>query len=212
VELMQATTAALRTFTRSLLKSPMEPGPRFVTLEGLLELWSVKTSARNVAPFIAGIEAVSGTADVDQLRRAGWEDDVVVLLLCSIYLDATRPEPVALDTVGENGPGDATCPSAATDWVAEVLPEYVNPVAPGAGGQDPAVLAHAEGMLELVAAAANAVEERESLWGDSRWNANLIAELGGKMLHFESLTMMVPRVDGEGEEARLVVYLHSSVE
>ncbi|KAK3640108.1 hypothetical protein LTR56_012084 [Elasticomyces elasticus] len=190
MEIIQATMAALRTFTRSLLKPAEATGSRFVTLEGLLDLWSRRTSPRVVAPFIAGIEAISGTVDIDQLRQAGWEDDVMVLLVCYIYLKSTLA-------------------AFRGDWTRGMVPEYVDSwEEPQNLVLGPDLLDHAFGLEDLVYKAAEIPEP--GLWVDSRWNAHFIAEMGGKMLQYESMTMMVPRVGGEGEEARLVLYVHSN--
>ncbi|KAK0250918.1 hypothetical protein B0A54_07844 [Friedmanniomyces endolithicus] len=211
IEIIQATIAGLRTFTRSLLKPPMVPGPRFVTLEGLLQLWSHRASAETAIPFIAGIEAVSGTADVDQLRQAGWEEDVMILLLCYIYLEATRPGHSQRSTVSEHG-DVATVLGLSHEngsWAEEAVPEYVDLATPRTEKQDIGVLDHASGLMELVATVAGRPEAGASMWDDDRWCVLMIAELGGKMLRFDSLTMMVPGSNGVGEEARLVVYLHA---
>ncbi|KAK5706254.1 hypothetical protein LTR97_001241 [Elasticomyces elasticus] len=190
MEIIQATMAALRTFTRSLLKPAEATGSRFVTLEGLLDLWSRRTSPRVVAPFIAGIEAISGTVNVDQLRQAGWEDDVMVLLVCYIYLKSTL----------------AAFPG---DWTRGMVPEYIDSwEEPQNLVLDPDLLDHAFGLEDLVYKAAEIPEP--GLWVDNRWNAHFIAEMGGKMLQYESMTMMVSRADGGGEEARLVMYVHSN--
>ncbi|KAK1814118.1 hypothetical protein LTR12_011476 [Friedmanniomyces endolithicus] len=211
IKIIQATIAGLRTFTRSLLKPPMVPGPRFVTLEGLLQLWSHRASAETVIPFIAGIEAVSGTADVDQLRQAGWEEDVMILLICYIYLEATRPGQGRRSTVGEHG-DVATVLGLSHEndsWAEEAVPEYVDLAKPRTEKQETGVLDHASGLMDLVATAAGRPEVVASMWDDDRWCALMIAELGGKMVQFDSLTMMVPKSNGVGEEARLVIYLQS---
>lgn len=204
LEIMQATISALRTFTRSLLKTPDEGGPRFVTLEGLLEFWSSRTSAQTVLPFVRGIEAVSGTADVDRLREAGWEDDVVVLLLCYMCIEATAEEQLAsIDEGGEGGGAEVE-----RKWVDEWLPSYIQSSSPDPDKQDTDARARAASLLELVESAAEQVDG--GVWRDARWSVDLIAEVGGKMVQYESITMMVPRPDGRGDEARMVVYLHGS--
>ncbi|KAK1068704.1 hypothetical protein LTR74_005362 [Friedmanniomyces endolithicus] len=211
VAIIQATIAGLRTFTRSLLKPPTVPGPRFVTLEGLLELWSHRASAETVMPFMAGIEAVSGTPDVEQLRQAGWEEDVMILLLCYIYLEAARPGQGRRSTVGDHG-NVATVPTSSREtrgWTEDALPEYVDLAEPRTEEQDSGVLDHASGLMELVATAAGQVGAGDSMWDDDRWCALLISELGGKMLQFDGLTMMVPRAHGSAEAARLVIYLRA---
>lgn len=191
--ILESLVAALRSYTRSLLQPPSALGSRFVTLEGLLELWSLRTSPASVTPFIAGVEACSGTADVDQLREAGWEEDVVVILLCYIRLSSAGPD-------GPDG------------WARQMLPEYVAPSlqrsAAVEGASAPTEdLEHAANILELVHQAREA--QSDSQWNDARWTEALIVSFG-KMLQYESMVMMVPRLGGnEEEEARLVVYLHS---
>jgi len=90
-----------------------------------------------------------------------------------------------------------------------VVPEYVDLAKPRPEKQDSGVLDHASGLMELVATAAGQVGAGDSMWDDDRWCALMIAELGGKMLQFDSLTMMVPRSDGVGEEAKVVIYLRT---
>ncbi|KAK5110786.1 hypothetical protein LTR85_000731 [Meristemomyces frigidus] len=221
VRILESMITALRGFTRSLLKPPSAPGPRFVTLEGLLALWSAKTAAAAnvVVPFIAGVETCSGTADVGHLREAGWEEDVLVMLLCYVWLDATAKQQ-QLRTVEE----DDVAPANAKidgDWVRQMLPEYVSIslLATDAdmpdADEDPAWhtaptpaedLEHARSILDLVRQAAEA--QPDSLWHDSRWSEQLVVAFG-RMLQFESMTMMAPKAEEHGrEEARLVLYVH----
>ena len=195
LEILQSLIAALRSFTRSLLKPASANGPRFVTLEGLLELWGQRAQPQTLLDFVGGIEAVSGTADVSALRQAGWEDDVLALAVCCIYLSA--------ETIADGGLNESN------QWVLEMLPSYIEPAAPNEATQDPDALARAESLLELVATASQHVDSQTSVWHDSRWSAALIAEVGGKMLQFESMPIMVPKPDGRGEEARVVLYVHS---
>ncbi|KAK4543024.1 hypothetical protein LTR36_006022 [Oleoguttula mirabilis] len=213
--ILESIIMALRGFTRSLLKAPAASGPRLVTLEGLLELWSAKNSSPIAVPFIAGVVACSGTADVDQLREAGWEEDVLVLLLCYIWLHATKDQ--QLGTIREFGSVPGT--TVKDDWVRQMLPEYVTEsVLPGmrvpneesmGDVEEPAIDTDVEtagSILELVRQAAEA--QPDSLWHDSRWSEQLIVRFG-KMLQYESMTMMVPKPGSQGEEeARLVVYVH----
>ncbi|KAK5130702.1 hypothetical protein LTR08_001732 [Meristemomyces frigidus] len=203
VRILESIIGAMRTFTRSLLQPAAASGPRLVTLEGLLEFWSFKTSAEVVKPFIAGLEACSGTADVEQLRAAGWEEDTVVLLLCWIWLGNT-----AAQTIGDGG---------ARNWVRQMVPGYIADAVTLSTDQDDTdameaadeQTEHAASLLELVRQAGEA--QPGSLWEDDRWSEHLVAAFG-LMLQFESLTMMVPRMGGErGEEARLVVYVHAYV-
>ncbi|KAK5682673.1 hypothetical protein LTS10_005802 [Elasticomyces elasticus] len=202
IEIIQATMAALRTFTRSLLKLPSVPGSRFVTLERLVELWGERGSTTAAARFVAGVERITGgtafytMAEVEQLRQAGWEEDLMVISLCYMYLECTHSRWSHASAAGRG------------QWVLEMLPEYIDLEDLESRTHDADLMSHAESLLELVATAAGQPEG--GLWNDTRWNASFIAELGGKMLQYESMTMMVPRVGGEGEEARLVLYVHST--
>jgi len=219
VSILQSIISALRSFTRSLIKDPLASGSRFLTLEGLIEAWSARSSPENVHPFIAGLEACSGTVDIDRLRKAGWEEDAFVLLLGYIYLGATSSQASGAARATK---GDAS-KSMLTDsldgrsdgptiegWVQDMLPEYVLSALTAPGYTDPEAMARAQPMMELVETAR--CLPNVGRWSDHRWSAQSISAFG-KFLQFESMTMMVPNRDGGGaEEARLVIYLHSSVE
>ena len=211
LRILGSTIAAMRTYTRSLLRIPSMPGSRFVTLEGLIELWSARSSPEKVAPFVAGIEACSGTADVDQLRQAGWEEDVIVLLLCFVWLESTKAK--QLGTLMENA-ASTGAGGTKPDWVQQMLPEYVRDAlspesdaekdVPASAEED---VEHAKSILELVRQAREAVPE--SAWRDERWNPPMVVAFG-KMLQYESMMMMVPNAGGGNgqEEARPVIYVH----
>ncbi|KAK4554707.1 hypothetical protein LTR86_008209 [Recurvomyces mirabilis] len=192
VTTIEANIAALRTFTRSLLVGPEQQGPRFVTLEGLLQIWQLhsnQTSPGSANVFVSGIEAVVGSREVLQWRQAGWEDDILVLALSAIYLDGVAQR---------------------QGWTPEYLSDPT-PLGLKAAELDlePEVVARAEGLMEMVRSCAQAgVGGEGSLWRDGRWGAEVIAKVGGRWVEFDGLMMMVSGSDGEGEEARLVVYLH----
>ncbi|KAF2765529.1 SET domain-containing protein [Teratosphaeria nubilosa] len=212
LSILREMVAVLRALTRSFLKPAAEPGARFVTLEGLIELWSSKTSAETAMPFIKGLEACSGTADVDQLRSAGWEEDAFVLLLAYIYLAASASNATTLDSIAETAvpePAGAVAAADTSDWVKDMLPEYVAAtLSRNEPSEVPAdAAAHVESILELVATARQAADGGS--WRDERWNSSLIVAFGN-MLQFESMMMMmVLRPDAaSGEEARLVLYVH----
>ncbi|EMC98000.1 hypothetical protein BAUCODRAFT_146595 [Baudoinia panamericana UAMH 10762] len=199
-EILQTVIEALRISTRSLLKTPEEPGSRLVTFEGLIELWSARNGSEVVTPFIAGVQAITGTADAETLREAGWEDDLFVLLMCYIYRAATA-------YISSTGSGESDY-----GWFFDALPEYIDARAsPKPSGTDEQErLERAEALMPLIAQAANGNYAADSFWESSDWKAEWVAEVGGKMLQYESMTMMVPRQDGGVEEARTVVYLHSN--
>ena len=223
LRILESTINAMKGYTRSLLKKPRVPGSRFVTLEGLIEFWSAKSSPEAVAPFIEGVEACSGTADVDQLRAAGWEEDVIVMVLAYIWLDATagqrRQERLGgiAEADGEEG-SSADQNDQVPSWVREMLPPYVieaigartgieegsAPKGSTAATED---LDHASSMIDLVQQAAEAVPS--SVWCDERWSKEIVVAFG-LMLQRESMLMMVPGAGRQGqEEPRAVIYLHS---
>lgn len=214
--IMESTINALRGYTRSLLKKLRVPGARFVTLEGLIELWSVKSGPENVSPFIAGIEACSGTADVDQLRAAGWEEDVLVMLLACIWLDR-EADVQQLGSIAESDETSGYGSVKKDDWALEIIPQYVidmlsakSEEGPDNPRHSPAEdIEHARSILGLVRQAREAVREQESVWHDERWDETLIVAFG-KMLQHESMLMMVPTAGTKDkEEPRPVIYAHS---
>ena len=194
-DILSAAIASLRTYTRSLVRPATESGARLVTLEGFRELWAYHStkSETSVPAFLQGIQANAGTLDVTQLRMAGWEEDVFVLALCAAVLE------------GE-------------EWIRDALPEYVvlDQALGGQRGEDSEILEteagdelleHAYGLLGIVHTAADALPE-SVVWTDARWSSGLIA-LVGKMLLYDSMTMMVPDAGSGKEEARMAVYMHS---
>ncbi|KAH9830551.1 Set domain-containing protein [Teratosphaeria destructans] len=211
LSILREMVAVLRAFTRSFLMPAAVSGARFVTLEGLIELWSSQTSPETAVPFIKGLEACSGTADVGQLRSAGWEEDAFVLLLAYIYLEASASQADSLGPIAETVEPESAgsvAAAGASGWVKDMLPEYVTATLScnESSGMPADAAAHAESILELVATARQAVNEGS--WSDDRWHSSLIVAFGD-MLQFESMMMMVPSPDpASGEEARLVLYVH----
>ncbi|KYG48717.1 hypothetical protein M433DRAFT_131898 [Acidomyces richmondensis BFW] len=217
--ILQSIIDALRAFTRSLIKSPLATGSQFLTLEGLIEAWSARSSPEEVQPFIAGLEACSGTADIDCLRKAGWEEDAFVLLLGYIYLSATSSQGSASDGAIESGASTSML-SGSLDrrsddftievWVRDMLPEYILPALAAPAHEDPEAMSHAQSMMELIETARRL--PNAGRWSDDRWSALSILAFG-QFLQFESMSMMIPNHDGKGaDEARLVLYVHSSIE
>ncbi|KAK5118856.1 hypothetical protein LTR62_000065 [Meristemomyces frigidus] len=185
---LEANISALKYLTRSLLSPPTQAGPRLVTLEGLLEIWCARNEAR-VNDFLQGIESITGTSDIGACRDAGWEDDILVLALCSIALDGlvVMPEYISRNhRTAEHNQETTELPNTAV--------------------VDGEALARAREAMQLVERCA-AGSDVGSLWRDRRWCAEFVAGIGGKWVEFDSFMMMVPRDQGE-EEARLVVYLH----
>ena len=198
VDILTSLTTALRTYTRSLIRQPRHfqdgippTGPCLLTLESFFSL--LTTTQTLNADFLRGIMANANTIDIEQLRLAGWEEDVWVLLLCYLFL---LPE------------------SRRPGWLRGALEqEYSSPNGRNLGhcgnDQDSSEVEQAESLMEIVHTAASACSG-DSVWSDSRWTPRFITRTGGKMLLYESFMVMVPgeRVAGEGDEVRLCVYLH----
>lgn len=181
VRILESITAGLRLYLRSLLyPNPSSPkGPMVVTLEGLLEVLRIRGGVKLAKDFLDGIAVSAGTTQSEQLREAGWEDEVFVLMLCWVY----------------------TCchmESATPEYLLQ--PASMAPLSP----ED---LEQARSSLELVEAAAEACPN--SFWQDPRWSAEYIAGLGGRLLRYESFAMMVPVAGADDSgDARLVFYVH----
>jgi hypothetical protein len=97
--ILQSASECLRNFLRSLLPSAPD-APALTTVEGLLELFQRSTDdgSKSSSDFLAGIAASAGTEDLQQLRQAGWEDDILVLLLCFLHLNGLIHPPEYLST------------------------------------------------------------------------------------------------------------------
>jgi len=195
MDILRPATALLRSFTRSLLRRASEPGSRFVTLEDFMELWSYRSpkSERSVPKFLQGIQANAGTLDVNQLRTAGWEEDVFVLAICAAVLE-----------------GD--------EWSRHALPEYI-PVhqqafeqssANGASDAEEGLREHANSLMGIVQTAR--ATAGSTVWADPRWSPAFIAVMGRILLYDSMMMMMIPDGEKGSEEARLVVYVHARVD
>lgn len=167
VAILESVTNSLRYYLRSLLRlsfpdsEPLPTGPFITTIEGLLQILG-RHSPEAATYFADGIVANAGTADLDQLRAAGWEEDLFVLLLCYFQL---------------------TC--------GFVLPEFcVDRIADVEDALYAVEIEQANDILDLVRVAALA--RPDSVWALQEWNANFIAKVGGRMLVHESFPMMVP--------------------
>lgn len=185
-------------FPREDLERMNPTGSRLATLEEAVELFAASDESV-VQSFMAGVQANANTADLEQLRLAGWEEDAWVLLLCYSWLAVTSHE---------NSPGDGS--GQLDKWMAELDAEYQPGLLLAPADEKTAVEGEASSeagdMMTIVKRAAAKLPG--SVWEDQRWSERLIAGFGGRVLKNESFMMMVQ--DGRGrEEARLVVYLHS---
>ena len=198
-QILESIINCFRGYSRSLFRSNPGDGPQLLTMEGLLQVLNSIGGKNNTNDFLEGIAANAGTTNVDQLRLAGWEDDVLVLLICFIHLQATKCE-------------------ERNAWVRN-LPEYIasrkdlchpsEAVENTGFGLDQEEIEQARSLLEIVHVAAQVQEV--TLWSDPRWNDSFIAGLGGRFLKFESFMMMVPVKANDSkifDQDRLVVYLH----
>lgn len=191
INIMQSIIAGLRSYIRSLLWLPSTVGLQFpnrpclISLESFIHIATV-TGGLDAA-FLEGIEVSANTKDLEQLRLAGWEDDVFVLLLCYLLLQ----------------------PEKYGGWVQDAIPEYID-IFQCQGGSPATIdieeVAQANDLLAIVSAAADACPG--SLWEDARWNAEYITDVGGRFFQHESFMVMHPTIEGD-EEARLCVYFHA---
>ena len=101
-------------------------------------------------------------------------------------------------------PGPSRLPITAgpLDWVDQ-------PPMQASREEDSDMMAHAAELMGLVGNAAEECKGEDNIWTNKRWTADFIAGVGGRILQYDSMTMMVPNSAG-GEEARMVVYLHES--
>jgi hypothetical protein len=168
IQILTSVMDSLRAYLRSLLVptnlNAIPSGPHLHTLETLLSLFAIMTRQDQVSAFLSGIAANAGTDDVQQLRRAGWEDDMLVLLLCYAYPDLWPGDsvPEYIPWLGDNDTYDLTR--------EEVL--------------------QAQSAMEIVRKAAQACPG--SRWADERWNERFIAVVGGRVLAFDSFEMVLP--------------------
>ena len=153
--------------------------PCLIRLEDLLQLLDLDDT------FLNGVAVSANTTDMEQLRLAGWEDDIWVLLLCYALLDP--------------GKGIAWLRDATPEYFTRVTLEGVEGIAVSAEE-----VAQAGSLMNIVAAAASAWPG--SCWSDVRWSPQFLAGVGGRILQHESFTVMCP--GPAGDRARLCVYLH----
>lgn len=184
IDIMSSILCALRTYTRSLIWEPsnlaLPREPCLVRLEPLVPVLTEKGVLDD--DFLRGIEANANTSDLEQLRLAGWEEDVWVLLLC--YL-----------AVQQQADGQS--------WFTERLPEYIDISEPSSSATG---VEQASALMEIVHTAAAACPG--STWMHEMWSPRYIDGVGGFLMRHESFTVVCPDGDG-GEEARLCLYFHS---
>lgn len=190
MRILEHVTGGLRNYLRTLLTltpSSNASGPMLVTIQGLVSILASATDEgpKHAADFLNGLAVSAGTSDLDQMCEAGWEDDACVLLLCFVF-----------STCGIN---DHEYPEYL--WRPDVDVDYEN------DRFDDDELEQGRSSMELVKAAAQ--ECPGSFWTDKRWSERFVAGVGGRVMRYESFTMMVPTSD-EGGDARLVVYIHPS--
>ncbi|KAK3709717.1 hypothetical protein LTR37_010744 [Vermiconidia calcicola] len=184
ISILTSLISALRTYTRSLIYNPtaedIPRGPSLMTLESFIHLLTSQTLLPD--PFLTGIEANANTRDLEQLRLAGWEEDVWVLLLCYLHLQQLEER--------------------LPRWLREALvPEYVGQATTSPGGGE-----QAESLMDIVHLAAEAcADDESSVWRNQRWTPEFVARTGGRVLQFEAFMVMVP---SDAEEPRLCLYLH----
>ena len=202
VSILSFWISAFRTYTRSLIFHPtatdISPVPRrpcLMTLETFLAVLSHHNTSVTT-DFVKGIEANANTSDLEQLRLAGWEEDIWVLLICYLLLSSENQ---------------------LKQWLSNALPEYIPLPSAQSRAEIRSDLAafgaeeleQANGLIPLIHAAASACGPA-SVWSDPRWTPEFVAGAGGRMMQWESFVVMIPGGDEDEEEARLCVYLHFS--
>jgi hypothetical protein len=158
------------------------------TLEDILAISAQSKHQGRNDEFLTGIAQSAGSSNVLQLRQAGWEEDMLALLLCFLTLDGWMQTPLPEYLIDGTDAGKA---SSVDDQTSTDEDEQ------------------ARGLLDIVRTAA--LRLPGSLWHDERWSASFIAHHGGNIIKYDSFMMMLPRADVHSaptEEARLVVYLH----
>lgn len=189
IKIMRYYIHSLQDFIRSLVWVPLHLDPQLpsvpclVTLKSLITVLGSRGTLDNW--FVKGIEVNANTGDLEQLRMAGWEEDIWVLLWCYLGLS----------------------PGRGSEWLNGVLPEYINlahaldPASTSSGDES---VVQAASLLDTVHTAASHCPS--SVWQDERWSAAYVANVGGRILEHESFT--IDTSDSEGnEEPRLYVYL-----
>ena len=139
---------------------------------------------RNMLPdqLMDGIEANANTRDLEQLRLAGWEQDIWVLLLCSLGLSN----------------------SGFSDRLPAYLKVRKEADRSTSDGDHPS-----QDLMEIVSKAAEVCPG--SIWDNEAWTPERVCEYA-KILQYDSFLVMCPSSDGHGEEPRLCVYYDGHVQ
>lgn len=134
VDILISLLSAFRRYTHSLVWTPSSDsapavpirGPCLITLESFLPLL-LSTNVID-STFLAGIKANANTDDLEQLRLAGWEEDVWALLVCNLLLESDE----------------------LPRWLWQALPEYIDQRTPETpDGVDPVALEQANALLPV---------------------------------------------------------------
>nr|POE74652.1 ribosomal lysine n-methyltransferase set10 [Quercus suber] len=167
LDILRSTIAALKTIPRSLLHKPFSiPGHRLLTLDTLLVFFtstSPNPDQNPSTPFLTGMAASAGTNDPTLLRAAGWEQDLLVLLLCYIYLHSAPSWLPAFPSTSLNPDHERE-----TEGPAQDLLTIVHTAAAQSSNHDGSGVSS------------------DSTWTDPRWSAAFITRYGGEMLRTRS--------------------------
>ena len=203
INILTSLISALRTYLRSLIWSPtaskpaeLPTRPCLMRLESFLTVLMSNGIARH---FLRGIEASANTQDLQQLRVAGWEEDLWVLLLCYLALELEKERHHL----------------RISEWFRGDLPAHVEVSppqtsdAPRFTDSDAAGSEQASSLMDIVHTAASTCPPG-SIWSEHKWAPGFIAGVGGKVFQHESFVVMIPReMSSKGDdEARLCLYLH----
>lgn len=180
-EIVISLLAPFQTYLRSLVA----PDPRMISQMPCLvrlETFVAFCEKSNMLPsrFMDGIEANSRTSDLEQLILAGWEQDVWVLLLCSLVVSNADFFDHLPDYVKVGEEADAAAPD----------------------GDHPS-----QELMDLVSTAAATCPG--SVWENEAWSPGLISRYA-KLLQFDSFLIMCLREDGSEDELRLCIYHDAS--
>ncbi|KAK5174229.1 uncharacterized protein LTR77_001309 [Saxophila tyrrhenica] len=186
--------AALKAYTRGLIYRAQKSSAAPVVPSGsnlfTLAAFTTFLDSHSLLPpaFLHGIAANAGTSDLAQLRLAGWEEDVWVLLLSNLLLE----------------------PDCLPGWLREALvPEG------GARTASAEDVAHAAELSSIVEQAASACPG--SAWANQGWSAEFVAATGGRMVKDESFLVRTRSPNsvhdandagGVGEEEEVGLFVH----
>ncbi|QIW99060.1 hypothetical protein AMS68_004578 [Peltaster fructicola] len=177
IDLTRSYVEALQGYLQSLTLHTEPASPvRLVSLETMVADSSL-LAAPVVEEFLAGVEVNANTSDIEQLKAAGWEDDVWVLLLCYAWVSGPTNQEAILP---------------------RFVQEYVNMSSP----RDDDKSGEVDDLLSLVTKAAEHLPS--SSWADPAWSAEMISRIGGRILRNESFTLPAIAADGETD---MVTYL-----